>query len=68
MLKVTRSSAKTPSDSDAVVKRKGDANKDMPNKAQVSRYLKSLGGERVCCAAFATARQHVAQRARFGGV
>ena len=35
LIKDTRSSATTPSDSDVVVKRTGDANNDTLNKAQV---------------------------------
>jgi len=45
-----------PSAEYAVPKRKGDGDNNTPNKAQVSRYFQSLGGERTRGAASATAR------------
>ena len=45
-----------PSAEYAMVKRKGDRNSDTPNKAHVSQYFQSLGGERKRGAAPATAR------------
>ena len=45
-----------PSAEYAMVKRKGDRNSDTPNKAHVSQYFQSLGGERTRGAASARAR------------